>query len=261
MLNIRLDVLIFILITAGCFSPLSCLASLNDGSEETFFDPGTGLIWQQQTAGPMPWLNAVHYCNQLDSAQMKGWRLPYQGEFLEANFSALPAVKTSAETTLAEADFFWVLGEATGQGPVLAIDIATGEVLNSEETSAGGVRCVVETVEAVYLPLLRKWAEAWASQDFAAYLDCYGAAYMPEDVESRKQWEQNRRKRINAPKQIQIDLSDIKVLAEREQQADIVFMQSYRADHYQDKVMKIVTIGLESGVLKIIGEKVIAQVR
>ena len=65
-------------------------------------------------------------------------------------------------------------------------------------------RCLIETAEAVYLPLLNKWKDAWSAQDVDAYLACYGQEFLPENGLSREAWAHQRQARLTGPKTIQV---------------------------------------------------------
>ena len=47
-----------------------------DNGDGTVTDPSTGLVWQQATAGPMTWKEALAYCEALSLAGHEDWRLP-----------------------------------------------------------------------------------------------------------------------------------------------------------------------------------------
>ena len=51
-------------------------AELIDNGDGTVTDTSTALMWQQDTAGPMAWAEAVAYCERLVLAGYDDWRLP-----------------------------------------------------------------------------------------------------------------------------------------------------------------------------------------
>lgn len=51
-----------------------------DNGDGTISDTGSGLMWQQRTAGPMSWGDAMTYCETLRLGGYEDWRLPGRGE-------------------------------------------------------------------------------------------------------------------------------------------------------------------------------------
>ncbi|HJV69319.1 tetratricopeptide repeat protein [Ideonella sp.] len=75
---------------------------------------------------------------------------------------------------------------------------------------------------------VRAWATAWSQRDMTAYY----AAYTPDfsgQSRSRKAWEQDRRNRIAARRQIQVEVSDLKVSVHGDR-ATAKFRQAYSSD-------------------------------
>ncbi|MBW2623426.1 MAG: DUF1566 domain-containing protein, partial [Deltaproteobacteria bacterium] len=68
--------IILALLFLGIFIPGTSLAELVDNRDGTVMDTSTGLLWQQQTAGPMTWEDALSYCENLILAGYTDWRLP-----------------------------------------------------------------------------------------------------------------------------------------------------------------------------------------
>lgn len=256
----------FVLFAGGLFLSLSAAvavaADLKVRADGTVLDRRTGLIWQQASSERMPWLEAVRYCNQLELADSRGWRLPFRdelktlvdtvgaGEFLDKK--AFPEI---------DAEVYWSLSREEQQpDQVWGVSFADGKeyMFDRNDFHFKG-RCLIETAEAVYLPLLNKWQEAWSAQDVDAYLACYGQAFTPDNGQSREQWAAQRTARLKKPKSIKISVADVKLLSEEGSRAEIRFRQGYAADTYSDEVMKVLTLGLERGELVIIGERTISK--
>ena len=257
----------FILCFCGLFLLFSTgvvAADLKVRPDGTVLDRQTGLIWQQGSSEPMPWLEAVRYCNQLDLADSRGWRLPFRdelktlvktvgaGEYL--NKKAFPEI---------EAEVYWSLSREEQQpDQVWGVSFADGKdyMFDRNDFNFKG-RCLIETAEAVYLPLLNKWQEALSDQNVEAYLACYGQAFKPENGMSREKWAVQREVRLKKPKSIKISIADVKLLSEEGSRAEIRFRQGYRSDTYADEVIKVLTLGLERGELVIVGERTISKIR
>lgn len=238
--------------------------TLKDRGDGTVLDQETGLIWQQGDTGRMPWLEAVRYCNQLDLASSRGWRLPFKdelkslvaaigsGDYLD--FKAFPEV---------QAEVYWSLSREEQQPEqVWGVSFADGkEYMFNRNDFNFQARCMIETAEAVYLPLLNKWRSAWSAQDVDAYLGCYSQEFTPENGLSRAEWVKQREVRLKRPKSISVTISDIKVVSEKGSRAEILFRQGYRSNTYADQVMKVLTLGLERGELVIVGERTISKIK
>lgn len=236
------------------------LVARGDG---TVLDQRTGLIWQQDAAGRMPWLEAVRFCNQLDLANVRGWRLPFRDE-LKTLISPADAVLLDEKIFPgAQAEVYWTLSREEQQpDQVWGVSFVDGkDYLYNRKEFNYQTRCMIETAEAVYLPLLNKWANAWSAQDVDAYLNCYGQQFQPEGGLSREAWAKQRQLRLTAPKSIQVVVADIKVISEEGSRAEIMFRQNYQANNYRDQVMKVMGLGLERGELVILSERTISQLK
>lgn len=73
------------------------------------------------------------------------------------------------------------------------------------------------------------WAKAWSSKNVDRYLAAYADSFQTPNGESRQQWEQTRRERINKPAKITVELSNIRVRMEDGNQAKVSFKQRYQA--------------------------------
>jgi hypothetical protein len=227
----------------------------------TVLDQRTGLIWQQESSGRMPWLDAVRFCNQQDLAGVRGWRLPFREELKTL---VLPTERTLLDQKVfpgVQAEVYWTLSREEQQpNQVWGVSFVDGkDYMFDHKDFSFQARCMIETAEAVYLPLLNKWTAAWSAQNVAAYLACYGQHYLPEGGLSRETWAKQRAVRLTRPKSIQVNVSDIKVISEQGSRTEIKFRQTYQANNYQDQVEKIMTLGLEQGKLVILAERTLSQ--
>lgn len=230
----------------------------------TVLDQQTGLIWEQVDSGRMPWLEAVRYCNQLDLANSRGWRLPFKDE-LKTLVSSIGSGENLDLKAFPEvqAEVYWSLSREEQQpDQVWGVSFADGKDYMFDRNNFNfQARCLIETAEAVYLPLLNKWKDAWSAQNVDAYLACYAQEFKPENGLSRDEWVKQREVRIRRPKSIQVTVSDLKVISEEGARAEVMFRQGYRSDNYADQVMKVLTLGLERGDLVIVGERTISKVK
>ena len=97
-----------------------------------------------------------------------------------------------------------------------------------------------------------RWARAWAARDVDAYLAAYASDYAADGL-SRDAWVAQRRARITAPPRIEIELSDMKV-TQQGNTASATFRQAYRSDRHRSTVIKTLTLALQNGEWRIVGE-------
>ena len=91
-------------------------------------------------------------------------------------------------------------------------------------TAAAGGAADKEVQAAV-----QAWATAWSSKDMSGYLAAYGKEFDPPGSQSRKTWEEERRKRIVGKSHISVKVSDMNVSVNGSR-ATAKFKQAYNAD-------------------------------
>ncbi len=92
----------------------------------------------------------------------------------------------------------------------------------SEEKSLQGA-------EADLKKAIEDWAAAWSRKDMKAYFAAYASEFDPKGNQSRKSWEEERKKRIAGKSgKIRVSISDPKFTIDGNQ-ATVKFHQSYRA--------------------------------
>lgn len=111
-----------------------------------------------------------------------------------------------------------------------------------------------EAVTRAVTRRLRDWASAWSEQAVADYIDAYAADYSPEGL-NRAQWEDQRRRRIQRPDWIQVELDRIEVWDTGPETATAIVRQHYDADSYADVTLKSLQMVLENGRWVISGEQ------
>lgn len=89
---------------------------------------------------------------------------------------------------------------------------------------------------------LESWAQAWRSKDHANYIASYTDQYRPNAKLSHDEWVKQRKLRLNKPKFINVDLSNIQVNVLRPNLAEALFNQRYQSDTYSDAVKKRVML-------------------
>lgn len=96
------------------------------------------------------------------------------------------------------------------------------------------------------------WAQAWARRDVDAYLAAYADDFSAGGLK-RADWEAQRRARIEAPKSITVDISDLKV-SQQGDSATATFRQAYRSDRLSSTVTKTLKLALSGGQWRIVSE-------
>lgn len=92
--------------------------------------------------------------------------------------------------------------------------------------------------EAV-IAAVHSWAQAWSSQNVAAYLGHYARDFRTPKGESRAAWEKSRRDRITAPKTIKVTIASPKVRMDKDgSHASVTFRQGYEAGHLVNTTTK-----------------------
>ena len=106
------------------------------------------------------------------------------------------------------------------------------------------------------LQVLNGWASAWSGKNVDRYLAFYAKDFKPPKGEKRTEWEQGRRTRIMAPKQISVETDSPKVTMAGDKQASVTFRQRYKSDSISASSMKTLVLVKTDGNWRIQQEKV-----
>lgn len=98
------------------------------------------------------------------------------------------------------------------------------------------------------------WAEAWAAKNVEAYLAAYAPDYAPAGL-TRANWEAQRRQRIEAPRFINVEISDLKVETTGNT-ATAVFRQVYKSDRLNSTGIKTLKLTQIEGQWRIVDERI-----
>lgn len=101
---------------------------------------------------------------------------------------------------------------------------------------------------------VRDWAKAWSRQDVPAYLAFYAGNFTPPRGQDRAAWEAERNRRIQAPSNIKVEVSDLRVEVKGDT-AQARFRQRYEADHLKGTYSKTLDLALQDGQWKIVRER------
>lgn len=100
------------------------------------------------------------------------------------------------------------------------------------------------------------WARAWSSKNTAAYLNSYSPNFEPDDM-TRSAWQQQRRKRLQKPGNIKVNLSNIEIEFLDATIAWVSFKQRYQSANYSDQVTKTLLMEYINGQWRILREDVV----
>ncbi len=98
------------------------------------------------------------------------------------------------------------------------------------------------------------WARAWSAQEVDRYLSFYATAYRPPGGMGRTAWSEVRRDRISRPRRIEVGITELDARRLAPDRFRVSFLQHYDADHYSDRVRKVLELTLEDGRWKILEE-------
>lgn len=86
--------------------------------------------------------------------------------------------------------------------------------------------------------LLKAWSAAWSAQAVDIYLSFYHPQYLPANNVAKDAWEKSRQLRLKKPKWIKVGLSDIEIKTQSDNQATVIFKQTYRSNSFSDVSFK-----------------------
>jgi len=105
------------------------------------------------------------------------------------------------------------------------------------------------------LKAVNDWAKAWSSKNVSKYLAMYAREFTPPNNETRKNWERQRRERIDKPQPITVVIHNPKVKLLGDNRASVSFIQSYKAGSLKSTTHKTLELSKISGVWLIQSEK------
>lgn len=106
--------------------------------------------------------------------------------------------------------------------------------------------------EAALRKMLDEWRGAWARGDADAYLKFYDVQFKGA-APSRAAWESQRRQRL-ANRNIDLHLTDVRVVRSTAEEAELQFMQQYRSANHTDSGVKNVKLRRFGAEWKIVSE-------
>lgn len=121
---------------------------------------------------------------------------------------------------------------------------------NAPAPAAASGGAPASDVRAAVASRLQAWESAWKAKDADRYLGVYATAFKPEKHRNRDEWEADRRKKLDKPGSIQIDLEapNFEVAGNV---VKVTFTQRYTSSNYKDATRKLLEWVQESGEWRI----------
>src|SRR5688572_23735521 len=153
------------------------------------------------------------------------------------------------------------LAAAPPQAPAPSAPPVVAEIKPSAPAPAPAEKPVAKSASSgsgneEVLKLVSSWASAWSKRNVDAYLAFYARDFKTPKGEPRADWEQGRRTRILAPKNISVEAVSPKVSMTGDKQASVTFRQRYQSDTISANSMKTLVLVKTDGGWRIQQEKV-----
>ena len=162
---------------------------------------------------------------------------------------ALPVAGVTGGADTAEAAYApsTQVAMAAAQGSQAGDDAAVGAPSTPATPTAADLRAAQVLVAA--------WAQDWSDHEIAGYLGHYSAAFIPDKGVARSTWEAQRRKRLAAPRSINVAVHALSFEADGADRLIARFKQDYAADAYRETgTAKMLTLVREKGGWRIAAE-------
>lgn len=149
------------------------------------------------------------------------------------------SAKTVASIT-ATASHTPQLGSAAASAAALATASAsqgTNAGPNGMASAAGSQGAAASEARAAVASRLQAWEDAWEAKDAGRYLGVYATDFKPEKHRNRDEWVADRRKKLDKPGSIQIELETPNFEVEGDV-VKVTFTQRYSSSNYKDATRK-----------------------
>ncbi len=120
---------------------------------------------------------------------------------------------------------------------------------------AGQVEVTDPTIQQDVINTVMAWVEHWSAKDVDGYLSHYADEFTPGRGISREKWAIQRKRLIQKPRFINIEIDETKVVFYGDEHAQVSFYQKYRSDSYSDLVKKTILMEFIDGRWLITEEK------
>jgi len=104
---------------------------------------------------------------------------------------------------------------------------------------------------------INEWASFWQNKNYKEYFNCYKDSYYPKKFKSRNAWISDREEKIKNKKNIEIKISNIKIIGFDNKNILVQFTQAYNSDSFSDVVNKHTIMIFSNGRYRITGEYIL----
>ena len=107
--------------------------------------------------------------------------------------------------------------------------------------------------------VIDEWKSSWENKDIEKYLSFYIDDYSSKYFNNNELWKKDRKKRIENKSSIEIKITDLNITfnIEKNETANIKFIQNYKSEEYSDEVVKIIVLIKENFSWKIFSEEIL----
>ena len=107
--------------------------------------------------------------------------------------------------------------------------------------------------------VIDEWKSSWENKDMKKYLSFYIDDYSSKYFNNHELWKNDRKKRIENKSSIEIKITDLNITfnIEKNETANIKFIQNYKSEEYSDEVVKIIVLIKENFSWKIFSEEIL----
>ena len=137
-----------------------------------------------------------------------------------------------------------------GAGASAGANVATNVGANAAASATVSGAAAASDARAAVASRLQAWESAWEAKDADRYLGVYAADFKPEKHRNRDEWVADRRKKLDKPGSIQIEL-DTPNFAVAGDVVKVTFTQRYSSSNYKDETRKQLEWVKEAGEWRI----------
>ncbi len=131
--------------------------------------------------------------------------------------------------------------EARAKAEALAAEKAKADALAASKAEARAKAAKEDNGADEALATLHAWAKAWSSKDVKSYLNSYASDFQTPKGESRKEWAEERRSRIESKGRINVQIEAAQVNVDNNT-ATIKFRQLYKSDKLSSTSRKTIVM-------------------